>query len=129
MGKIGGLALLSAFVLAGCTAPVAQDVPSTPAVTAEVSSPKSITKDGQAFDTTSVSFNSSAVDDFAAAAASIPGYSKTSADALAVVGRDLCEHYAGGFTTEDLRAASLPGYADSTALLGEAAMATVCSTP
>jgi hypothetical protein len=118
MRKIGGLAVIAAIALAGCSAPAAPAEP-----TAETASTRWITKSGESFDITSVKFQDAAIPAFAAEAAKIPGYSKTSPEDLAVIGRDLCEHYAGGFTTEDLQASG----GASLAAIGEAAKVTVCA--
>ena len=80
------------------------------------------TKSGESIDPATVSFKDSAVSDFAAAAKVIPGYENVSSASLSTIGRDICEHYAGGFTTEDLREAG----GESLAKLGEAAISTVC---
>jgi len=124
MRKIGGLAIITAFVLAGCSAPVAQPAATEPAPSASATT-RWITKDGQPFDISTVTFKDSAIGAFKDAAADIPGYSKTSPDALASIGHELCEHYAGGFTTEDLRQTS----GDALAELGDAAKVTVCAKP
>ena len=125
MRKIGGLIAVAALALAGCAAPE----PTVQADPQPTATTKWITKAGQPFDITTVKFNDSQVPAFKAAAAAIPAYSHESAESLAVIGHDLCEHYASGFTTEDLQAASLPGSGNSLALLGEAAKKTVCATP
>ncbi|MFJ4168393.1 hypothetical protein ACIPY3_02670 [Paenarthrobacter sp. NPDC089714] len=127
MRKIMVVGVLAAAALTGCAASQAAPagMPSTPATT----SPHWVTKDGQPFDPAAVKFNESAVPSFATAAASIPGYRTASTATLTVIARDLCEHYAGGFNTEDLRAGSVSGKESGEALarLGEAAKATVCA--
>lgn len=114
MKKITILVAAAALALTGCSA--------VQAAPAQESGPRYVDKAGQPFDVESVTFESSKVSDLAAAAASIPGYSKTSEESLAVIGRDICEHYAAGFTTEDLRTAG----GESLAAVGEAAKSTVC---
>ena len=115
MKKITALAAAAALALTVCTA--AQAAP------AQESGPRYIDKAGQPFDVNSVAFDASKVADLAAATATVSGYSKTAPEDLAVIGRDICEHYAAGFTTEDLRAAA----GESLAAVGEAAKVTVCS--
>lgn len=123
MRKIGGLAIVAALLLAGCSAPASE-----PASAVEQAGPKWVAKDGRSVDVASVKFEAGAVPAFKDAASKIPAYSSLSSDSLATIGRDLCEHYAGGFTTEDLRASSVTGNGDALASLGEAAKATVCAT-
>lgn len=127
MGKLGGLALLAVVALTACAAPAPSSAPSpTPTTTAEQPtkelSGKWVTKSGDAIDPASVSFKDSEVTAFAAAAKNVPGYESATSASLATIGRDLCEHYAGGFTTEDLRGSG----GESLAALGEAAKVTVC---
>jgi hypothetical protein len=127
MRKIGGLVLLSALVLVGCSAPGGDS--GIEQGKAAGTAPEVVTKDGQQFDVANVKFNSDAVPAFKDAVSTIPAYASLSQDSLATIGRDLCEHYAGGFTTEDLRASSVTGNGDALASLGETAKATVCATP
>lgn len=122
MRKIGGLAVIAALALAGCSTPAATPEPAPAAATGEA---KWVTKDGQPFDIASVKFSEDAVPALTTAAAKIPGYSRTRPEDLSVIGRELCEHYASGFTTEDLRVSG----GESLAAIGEAAKATVCATP
>lgn len=112
MRKIGGVTLLVALALTGSSA-----------ASAAPASPHWITKSGAAFDMSTVRFSEAAVPAFKEAAEDVPVYGNQSTSSLAVIGRDLCEHYAGGFTTEDLRASTGDALAD----LGEAAKATVCA--
>lgn len=112
MRKIGGVTLLVALALTGSS--VASAAPNEP---------RWITKSGEAFDINTVRFDASAVPAFKASTATIPGYGNATADSMAVIGRDLCEHYAGGFTTEDLLSAG----GSSLAAVGEAAKVTVCA--
>jgi hypothetical protein len=121
MRKIGGLIAVAALALAGCAAPE-PTVQTTPQPTATT---KWVTKEGQPFDITTVKFNDREVPAFKAAAAGIPAYSHESEASLTAIGHDLCEHYASGFTTEDLRKSG----GESLATVGEAAKATVCATP
>lgn len=81
-----------------------------------------ITKTGETFDISTVKFADSALPAFADAAHKVAGYENAKPESLAIIGRDICEHYAGGFTTEDLRQAG----GESLAQLGEAAISTVC---
>lgn len=117
---------MSALVLAGCSTPAGD--PGIEQAKAANTAPSWITKDGQRFDAASVKFNVDAVPAFKDASSTIPAYAGVSQDSLAFIGRDLCEHYAGGFTTDDLRASSVTGNGDALASLGEAAKATVCAT-
>ena len=120
MREIGGLVLAGLLGLTACS------VPAVSAPSAETMSPaaqKWVTKAGEPFDISSVQFKESEIGAFTAAAAAIPKYSTLSEKSLAVIGRDLCEHYARGFTTEDLRTAN----SEALASLGEAAKRTVCS--
>lgn len=115
--------MIAAFVLTACAGPT--DQPAAEPVHTTEAGIKWVTKDGQPFDISTVSFDDSALAAFKDASVSIPGYSKTSDEALAAIGRDLCEHYAGGFTTEDLHQSG----GDALAALGEAAESTVCAKP
>lgn len=122
MGKIGGLAAAAvvALALAGCSAPE-PTVQTAPQPTTTI---KWITKAGQPFNISTVKFDSTAAPRLKAAAAEIPGYADMSQDELATIGRDLCEHYASGWDTEDLRQSG----GDTLAAIGEAAKGTVCAT-
>ncbi|MFJ4026018.1 hypothetical protein ACIPWF_00820 [Paenarthrobacter sp. NPDC089989] len=128
MRKLGGLILIGLLGLTACSAPAADSTPT--ATSTESAAPEAapvaqkwITKDGQPFDISSVQFKESELGAFAAAAAGIPKYSGLSEKSLVEIGHDLCEHYAGGFTTDDLRAAN----SEALASLGEAAKKTVCA--
>jgi hypothetical protein len=122
MRKLGGITLLAVVALTACAAPVPSSAPRrTPTITAEQSA-KWTTKSGDSIDPASISFKDAEVAAFAAAAKNIRGYEKESSASLAVIGRHLCEHYAAGFTTDDLRQTG-----ESLASLGEAAKATVCA--
>jgi hypothetical protein len=124
MGKIGGLVLLAALALTACSAPAGGPAVATEtAAKVESASPHWITKDGEPFDMASVKFNKAAIPEFAHAVSGIPGYA-VSETVLAPIGLDLCEHYASGFDTDDLRASG----GESLAAVGEAAKATVCAT-
>lgn len=129
MRKIGGLAIVAAILLTGCASPTADQPSKAKDATIQPVGVTWVTKDGVTFDIAAVKFNPEALGEFKAATAGIPAYARLSQDSLVAIGRDLCEHYAGGFTTEDLRAASASGNGDALASLGEAAKATVCSTP
>jgi len=81
-----------------------------------------VNKAGESFDISTVKFDDSAVSKFTEAAHAVKGYENAKPESLAVIGRDICEHYAAGFTTEDLRDAG----GESLGKLGEAAISTVC---
>lgn len=112
MRKIGVITLAVMLSFVGGTA-----------ASAAPAEPRWVTKAGETFDISTVRFAASEVPAFKAATDSVPGYSNASVESLAAIGRDLCEHYAGGFTTEDLRATN----GDVLAALGEAAKSTVCA--
>lgn len=106
MGKLGGIVLLSALALSGCAA-------TTVAVeSGSVSHHRATTDQLRTPDSEFI----------AAVTASGSSYSELPASTLTDMGKEICEHYAGGFTTEDLRAAD----GERLALVGEAARATVC---
>jgi hypothetical protein len=105
MGKLGGIILLSALALTGCAA---GSVPAAhgPATVqpAELS-------------------ESAKVANFVAKVqASGTAFADAPAADIAGMAKELCEHYAGGFTTEDLRKSD----GDKLAAAGEAARLTVC---
>jgi hypothetical protein len=81
-----------------------------------------VTKAGESFDISTVKFDDSAVSKFTEAAHAVKGYENARESSMAVIGRDICEHYAAGFTTEDLRQRG----GESLAKIGEAAISTVC---
>lgn len=83
---------------------------------------KWVNKAGETFDISTVKFSNSAVTAFTDAAHKVVGYENAKESSMAVIGRDICEHYAAGYTTEDLREAG----GESLAKLGEAAISTVC---
>jgi len=83
---------------------------------------KWLNKAGETFDVSTVKFQDSAVAKFTDAAHAVKGYENAKPESMAVIGRDICEHYAAGFTTEDLRDAG----GESLAKLGEEAISTVC---
>lgn len=106
MGKLGGIILLSALVLSGCAAaPTAMEP-------AAASSQRPMTNELRGVDAEFIS----------AVYASGTSYAKLPAASLFEMGKEICEHYAGGFTTDDLRASD----GDRLALVGEAARATIC---
>jgi hypothetical protein len=105
MGKLGGLALIATLALAGCAAPSVE-----PATKTVVVQPATV------FDDSKVSEFVKDVRDSGTDYASMP------ANELANMAHELCEHYDGGFTTEDLRNSA----GEKLAKAGEAAMATVC---
>jgi hypothetical protein len=111
MRKLGVITLVAALSFAGVSAS-----------SASPAEPRWVTKSGEAFDISTVHFDQSAIPSLKAAIEFVPGYGNMSDDDLAVIGRDLCEHYAGGFTTDDLREAG----GESLAKVGEAAGSTVC---
>ncbi|WP_185751158.1 hypothetical protein [Arthrobacter sp. 31Y] len=111
MRKLGGITLALALAFVGSTAAAAAPTQQW------------VTKAGAPFDASTVRFNESEVQAFKERASSVPQYGMLSAASLASIGRDLCEHYSGGFTTEDLLASN----GESLAALGEAAKETVCA--
>jgi hypothetical protein len=104
MGKLGGLVLIATLALAGCAAPTAHAQGSVTVQPAELS-------------------ESAKVANFVAKVqASGTAFATAPAADIAGMAKELCEHYAGGFTTEDLRKAD----GDKLARAGEAARLTVC---
>lgn len=124
MRKLGGLALLALVVLSGCATPEPSPAAApTPGPSSVAPTPKWVNKAGEPFDTSTVKFNDSAVATFTTMAHSVKGYENAKESSMASLGRDICEHYASGFTTEDLRQRG----GESLAKLGESAKATVCA--
>jgi hypothetical protein len=105
MGKIGGLALVVALGLTGCATQSAATAPRTdqvqPAAFFDNSQVAEFVKDVQGSGT---------------------AFAPMSAKELADMAHELCQHYDGGFTTEDLRKSD----GDKLAQAGEFAKATVC---
>lgn len=105
MGNIGGLVLAGVLALTGCAAQPAAQAPRTakaqPAVFFDESRVAEFVKDVQESGT---------------------AYATMPASELAGMAHELCEHYDGGFTTEDLRKSA----GDKLAAAGEAARLTVC---
>lgn len=97
MGKLGGLVLIAALSLTGCSAPASG---AAPAGAGDV-------KLGQFV---------------ADIRTSGTAYANMPAADIADMAKDLCQHYAGGFTTDDLRKSA----GDKLAKAGEAARLTVC---
>lgn len=122
MRKIGGLALVALFALAGCAAPASNASAPAPDMTRHTADQKWVNKAGESFDTSTVKFEDSAIAKFTETAHGVKGYENAKPESMAVIGRDICEHYAAGYTTEDLRDAG----GESLAKLGEAAISTVC---
>lgn len=125
MGKLGGILLAVALGLSACAAP------GVTAPSAEPPHEVGLTKSGATIELASIKVKDSAMPAFAEATKTIKGYEHLTPEALSSIARELCEHYAGGFTTEDLRKtnAHLFGKAsgDALAKVGEAAKATVCA--
>jgi len=119
MRKIGGLALVAVLALVGCAA--AEQTPS--AAPSIAPTPIWVNKAGEPMDMSTVKFNAAAVTKFTAVAHSVKGYENAKESSMASLGREICEHYAAGFTTEDLRQTG----GESLAKLGEAATTTVCA--
>lgn len=106
MWKIGGLALVAALTLTGCATTQAAPASTNRAVV----QPASVQ-------------DSAKVQDFVKSVQqSRSGYSTIPAQGIAAMAPDLCEHYAGGFTTDDLRKAD----GERLAVAGEIALKTVC---
>lgn len=107
MGKFGGLVLIASLALTGSAAPSVDLPPRTAAVQS------------------AVFFDDSKVAEFVK---DVQGsgtlYATMSAAELAGMAHELCEHYDGGFTTEDLRKSA----GDKLAQAGEFAKATVCQS-
>lgn len=106
MGKIGGIALAAALTLTGCATTQAAPVSTSRAEVQPVS----------VKDSAKVQAFVKAVQD------SRGGYSNMPARDIAGMAPELCEHYAGGFTTDDLREVS----GEKLAQAGELALKTVC---
>jgi hypothetical protein len=109
MGKLGGIILLAALALSGCAAPPVAVEP------ASMSSHR-VTTD---------QLHTPESEFIAAVKASESSYANLPASTLTGMGKEICEHYADGFTTEHLRASD----GERLAIVGEAARATVCVTP
>lgn len=106
MGKVGGLALVAVMALTGCASAKAEGGPTgrvavQPATVVNQAKVSEFVKDVQESGT---------------AYATMPP-----AD-IAGMALELCQHYDGGFTTEDLRESA----GDKLARAGEAARLTVC---
>jgi len=106
MGKLGGLVLIVALGLTGCAEAQAGAAPTNHAAV----QPATVVKDAQigAF---VQSIEHSGTD-----------YATMPPADIAAMAVELCEHYDGGFTTEDLRKSA----GDKLAKAGEAARLTVC---
>jgi len=106
MGKIGGLALVAVMALTGCASANAEVEP-TSRVAVQPATIMNQAKVGEFVKDVQVS---------GTAYATMPP-----AD-IAGMALELCQHYDGGFTTEDLRKSA----GDKLAKAGEAARLTVC---
>lgn len=107
MGKLGGIILVSVLALTGCSAATS----ATPSRASHTEIQPVSVKDSakvQAF--------------VKAVQESGSGYANIPAQGIAAMAPELCEHYAGGFTTEDLRKAD----GDRLAVAGEIALKTAC---
>lgn len=106
MGKLGGLALVAVLGLTGCTA--AQAEPATPS--RAVVQPATVMNDAKLGEfVTDVERSGT-------------GYATMPPADIAGMATELCQHYDGGFTTEDLRKSG----GEKLAAAGEAARLTVC---
>ena len=106
MGKIGGLAVVAVMALTGCTAGQAE---TTPTHTASLQA--------------ATLMNDAKLSEFVKdVQASGTAYATMAPADIAGMARELCQHYDGGFTTEDLRKSA----GDKLAKAGEAARLTVC---
>ena len=106
MGKLGGLVLVAALGLTGCAAAQTDTVPThrgtvQPATVVNQAKVGEFVKDVQESGT---------------------AYATMPAADIAGMALELCQHYDGGFTTEDLRKSA----GDKLAQAGEAARLTVC---
>ena len=106
MGKLGGLVLIAALALTGCASAKAEVEPTSrvavqPATVVNQAKVSEFVKD---------------VQESGSAYATMPA-----AD-IAGMALELCQHYDGGFTTEDLRKSA----GDKLAKAGESARLTVC---
>ncbi|MET4095105.1 hypothetical protein [Arthrobacter sp. UYCu712] len=114
MGKTGGLVLVALLALTGCSAPAAADTAQTPPSQASTNrgevQPITVSEDAKvrAF---VKEIQESGTD-----------YAKMPATDIAAMAPELCQHYDGGFTTEDLRKSAGGKLAEA----GEAARLTVC---
>lgn len=106
MGKLGGLVLIGALALTGCASAHAE-----PATT------------GRAIVQPATVVNEAQVGAFVKdVQSSGTGYATMPPADIAGMALELCQHYDGGFTTEDLRKSA----GDKLASAGEAARLTVC---
>ena len=106
MGKIGGLALVAVMALTGCASAKAEAEPARPAI----AQPAPV-------------MNAAMVGEFVKdVQASGTAYATMAPADIAGMALELCQHYDGGFTTEDLRKSA----GDKLAKAGEAARLTVC---
>lgn len=118
MGKLGGLALIAVIALAGCTS--ADGSASAAAKPTMEARPAAVytTLGGN-----EVQIESADLEKFVTEVqASESTYSKGKVETIRGMAKEACEHYADGFTTEDLR--RLDG--ERLAIVGEIALQTVC---
>jgi hypothetical protein len=114
MGKIGGLCLIAALALTGCAAPASgageTPSPTTPTATRVEVDPRTVADDAKlkAF--------------IADIQKSGTEYATLPPADIAGMAPELCQHYDGGFTTEDLRKSA----GEKLAAAGEAAKLDVC---
>jgi len=112
MGKLGGLSLIAALALTGCAVPAAGSdaKPSTSPSSRFVVQPATVVNDAKLGEF---------VKDIQRSGSA---YATMPPAEIAGMAKELCEHYDGGFTTDDLRKSA----GDKLANAGETARLTVC---